>query len=142
MQLARAAGMRVSIDPASSAPLRASGGSSALEWLDGADLLLANRDEAEALTGSGAPERAAAILAQRVGEVVVKLGAEGALWTAGTAVVTSPAPPVRAVDTTGAGDAFAAGWIAARRAGSAVADALAAGCRLGARVAARGGARP
>lgn len=49
-------------------------------------------------------------------EVVVKLGAAGCVIDDGSGV--APAPGARAVDTTGAGDAFNAGYLAARRAGS------------------------
>jgi sugar/nucleoside kinase (ribokinase family) len=47
-----------------------------------------------------------------------------------------------AVDSTGAGDAFAAGLLAARLDGAAPADALAAGARLAAEAVARPGGRP
>ena len=71
------------------------------------------------------------------------LGAGGALWTDGHAVARVAAPPVAAVvDTTGAGDAFAAGWLAARRRGAEPAAALAVACALGARAVGRAGARP
>ena len=54
----------------------------------------------------------------------------------------APRPtPVAAVDTTGAGDAFAAGLLAARLAGAEPADALGAGCALAAEAVARAGGR-
>jgi ribokinase len=140
---AREAGMTISVDPASAAPLRACGADRVLEWIGGVDVLLPNLDEARVLTGEDDPEAAARALARRAGEVVVTLGAEGALWTDGHDVVWADAPdagPV--VDATGAGDAFAAGWLAAWRAGAPPAAALAAGCALGARAVSRAGARP
>jgi ribokinase len=143
---AREAGMTISIDPASAAPLRACGVDRVREWIAGADLLLPNLDEARALTGEDAPEAAArALVAGAAGarEVVVTLGAGGALWTDGTAVARAAAPEVaRVVDTTGAGDAFAAGWLAARRGGADPQAALAAACALGAQAVQRAGARP
>jgi sugar/nucleoside kinase (ribokinase family) len=78
-----------------------------------------------------------------VREVIVTLGADGALWTDGHAVVRAAAPEVEhVVDSTGAGDAFAAGWLAARRAGADPQTALSAACALGSRAVSRAGARP
>jgi ribokinase len=142
---AREAGMTISIDPASAAPLLACGVQRVLGWIAGADLLLPNADEARALTGEDEPEAAARALVARAGarEVVVTLGAGGALWTDGRDVVRAAAPEVATVvDTTGAGDAFAAGWLAARRDGADPQAALAAACALGARAVGRAGARP
>ncbi|MFJ9414315.1 sugar kinase [Streptomyces sp. NPDC101227] len=63
---------------------------------------------------------AAAIAAQArlllelgVGEVVVKLGADGATAFTGDGSLHRPAQPVRAVDAVGAGDAFVAGYLSA-----------------------------
>jgi ribokinase len=134
-------GMTVSVDPSSSAPLATVGAAAFLEWVEGAGLLVPNAEEARVLTGEADPEAAALALA-RGREVVVTLGAEGALWTDGEEVVRVAAEPTRAVDTTGAGDAFAAGLLAARLDGADPAAALAAGCRLAARAVASIGARP
>src|SRR5215217_6800268 len=132
-------GLSVSVDPSSAALLSP-------EFLDdavGAGLLLPNADEARMLSGERDPERAAHALASRFSEVVVTLGAEGALWTDGRASARADAVPVEvAVDSTGAGDAFAAGLLAARLDGAAPAEALAAGARLAARAVARRGGRP
>ena len=132
-------GMSVSVDPSSSALLSPE----FLDWAEGAGLLLPNVPEAAALTGEGDPERAARALAERFDEMVVTLGAEGALWTDGAEVLRVPAERVEAVmDTTGAGDAFVAGLLSARLAGAGINDALAAGCRLAARAVQQSGARP
>jgi ribokinase len=132
-------GMPVSVDPSSAALLSP-------EFLDhaaGAGLLLPNADEARMLSGEGDPERAARALATRFGEVVVTLGADGALWTDGReSVRADPVPVEAAVDSTGAGDAFAAGLLAARLDGAAPAEALAAGARLAAEAVGRPGGRP
>jgi ribokinase len=70
-------------------------------------VLTPNRAEARALTGEDAPEAAARALARRTqAPVVVTLGREGALLVEGDALERVSAPSVRAVDTTGAGDAF------------------------------------
>jgi len=133
------AGMTVSVDPSSSALLSPD----FVDWAGGAGLLLPNASEAHALTGESDPERAARALAERFGEVVVTLGPAGALWTDGEAVLRAAAEPVdEVVDSTGAGDAFAAGLLTARVAGMSTAEALAAGCRLAARAVSQPGARP
>ncbi|MES1193507.1 MAG: sugar kinase [Solirubrobacterales bacterium] len=142
---AREAGMTISIDPASAAPLGACGVERILRWFGGVDLLLPNLDEARVLTGEDEPEAAARALVGRAParEVIVTLGASGALWTDGQAIVRVAAPAVeRIVDTTGAGDAFAAGWLAARRTGAEPPEALSAACALGSRAVTRAGARP
>ena len=139
VQRASKTGMTVSVDPSSSALLSAQ----FLDWADGADLLLPNASEAHALTGDSDPERAARALAERFGEVVVTLGPAGALWTDGDAVLRAAAAPVaEVVDSTGAGDAFAAGLLSAQVAGMSTAEALAAGCKLAARAVSQAGARP
>lgn len=132
-------GMSVSVDPSSSALLS----DEFLDLAEGAQLVLPNTPEALALTGLGDPEAAARALADRFSEVVVTLGADGALWTDGADVLRVPAEPVEAVtDSTGAGDAFAAGLLSARLSGAPVAEALAAGCSLAARAVTQPGARP
>lgn len=62
------------------------------------------------------------------GEVVVKLGAEGAALAGGG--VIPPPVVLRPVDTSGAGDAFNGGYLAARTGGAAVEEAVLAGHRL------------
>lgn len=132
-------GMTVSVDPSSAALLSPE----FLDHAEGASLLLPNSDEAQMLSGVRDPERAARALAPRFGEVVVTLGAEGALWTDGREAVHAEAVPVEAaVDSTGAGDAFAAGLLAARLDGAGPAEALAAGAGLAAQAVARPGGRP
>ena len=64
---------------------------------------------------------------------VVTRGAAGALAFDGASWSSQAASPAHVVDTTGAGDAFIAGFIAARLAGLVVADALAAASERGAR---------
>jgi ribokinase len=132
-------GMSVSVDPSSSALLSPE----FLDWAYGAGLVLPNVPEAQALTGQDDPELAARALAERFDEVVVTLGAEGALWTDGSEVLRVLAEPVEAVtDSTGAGDAFAAGLLSARLSGASMEEALIAGCRLAARAVTTPGARP
>lgn len=132
-------GITVSVDPSSAALLSPQ----FLDHADGAGLLLPNADEARMLSGEVDPERAARALATRFGEVVVTLGADGALWTDGRESVRADAVRVEAaVDSTGAGDAFAAGLLAARLEGADPAGALSAGARLAAEAVSRPGGRP
>jgi 2-dehydro-3-deoxygluconokinase len=79
------------------------------------DLLLPGMDEAELLTGESDPEVAARQLAKLgPGLVVVKLGADGALALTEDEIIRVPGTPLeRVVDPVGAGDAFAAGFLAA-----------------------------
>lgn len=140
---ARAARCTVSVDPASTGPLIGAGVDRWFADTDGVDLLLPNRDEAVLLAGRTDPVDAARELAARYGAVAVSLGAEGALWAAGNAVLHRPALPAPVVDTTGAGDAFSAGVLAAWL-GAPDGDPVAfldAGLALAARVVARPGAR-
>ena len=140
---ARARGASVSVDPASAGDLRRWGPGRFVAATEGVDVLLPNRDEAAVLTGTADPREAAARLSGRYGLVVCKLGGDGALAArAGRVIACAAAEPVRAIDSTGAGDAFAAGFLTARLAGMPVADALAAGCRAGARAVTGVGGRP
>ncbi len=144
-QFASRAGMTVSVDAASAAPVERAGAETFLQMSNGASLLLANQAEAAVLTGREDPEQAARVLTAWYPQVVMKLGAEGALFcTNGRAEpVRVPALPVeRVIDGTGAGDAFCAGflppWLNKKPPG----EALASGCRLAAQAMAMLGARP
>ena len=116
VERARASGLAVSID---------TGWDTQGEWmrilepcLQHTDLLFVNEDEARELTGINDPsEAAAALLRQGVQTVVVKLGAAGCVIHSNTTTITSPAFPVEAIDTTGAGDCFAGGFLAALQRG-------------------------
>lgn len=142
LALARSAAMTISVDAASAAPLAAAGASAFLGSI-GADLtLFANADEAAVLTGADDPSDGARRLAAITGQSVVKAGANGAYWCAGGEVVFAPAQPITVVDTTGAGDAFAAAFLAAWRHGDDPASALTAGHRLAAIACQHLGGRP
>jgi sugar/nucleoside kinase (ribokinase family) len=143
---ARSAGAAVSVDAASSAPLREFGPRRFLDAVAPA-LLFANLDEAAVFAGTRDADSAARALGLRCGEAVVKCGAAGAVWSDGHAVVRvdgarRPALENTVLDSTGAGDAFAAGVIAARRRGCSVREALDAGDDLAAQAIAQRGARP
>ena len=142
LEHARTAGMSISVDPASAAPLQEAGPHAFLGWTRHAGLLLPNAEEAAVLTGARDAEAAAWALARDGREVVITLGADGALWSDGEHVERAAAAAARAaVDTTGAGDAFTAGWLAARLGGAKPADALAAANEAAARALGGAGAR-
>ncbi|HEX5617191.1 MAG TPA: carbohydrate kinase family protein [Solirubrobacteraceae bacterium] len=107
------------------------------EWslpIEAFDVLLPNAEEARRLAGraDGDVEAAARELAARGPTVVVKLGADGAVAVDGGETIRVPAHPVEPVDSTGAGDSFDAGFLAARLSGAGLADAVALGCACGA----------
>jgi sugar/nucleoside kinase (ribokinase family) len=144
-------GVPVTIDPGSAAFLAAPsiGPAAFLGWTRGAAVCFANADEAAVLTGADAPAAAAdpaamaAVLAGYYGAVVVKLGAGGAVYAAGDATPGRVAAVPAAVrDTTGAGDAFCAGFLAAWLGGAPLAAACAAAAETAARAVARLGGRP
>jgi ribokinase len=143
LDAAVAAGCTVSVDPASTGPLAAYGVDRWLADTAAATVLLPNDDEARLLTGCTGPADAARALAERHAVVAVSLGADGALWATREVLVHRPAHAAVVVDTTGAGDAFAAGLLAAWLSTPGVdpAAALDAGLARAAAVVRRPGAR-
>jgi ribokinase len=137
------AGCTVSVDPASTGPLQQYGVDRWLADTASATLLLPNADEARLLTGCTDVVDAAGALARRHRIVAVSLGADGALWASGEDLVHRPAHPTEVLDTTGAGDAFAAGLLSSWLGAASVspAAALDAGLALAADVVRRPGAR-
>jgi sugar/nucleoside kinase (ribokinase family) len=136
-------GMTVSVDPSSAALLDDVGAPAFLQWTQGVSLLLPNVDEALALSAASNVTQAATDLASSYGEVVVTLGERGALWQNGFITATAPAErTAEVVDTTGAGDAFAAGFLSSWLLHPEPETALAAGNRLAAVAIGRVGARP
>ncbi|WP_323014615.1 sugar kinase [Devosia sp.] len=131
---AQARGIAIAIDPASTGFLREVGVAQFLGWTGGADYIFANADEAELLTGKRDPAEQMAALGAHFGTVLLKRGGQSALLGGRDGVrLDLPAPAVTVVDSTGAGDAFAAGFIAARLDGAderaALEKAIAAGAR-------------
>jgi sugar/nucleoside kinase (ribokinase family) len=147
LRRARDAGASTSVDAASAGPIADCGPVTVVGWLAGVDVLLCNADEAAVLAGAPSdddPARTASVLATLTGAlVVIKLGADGALAcdAAGDAVRV-PALPVEVVDTTGAGDAFAAGYLTGYLAGESTEQALRRGTQVAGRAVAQLGARP
>jgi 2-dehydro-3-deoxygluconokinase len=104
------------------------------ELLPLCDLVLPGLDEAELLTGESDPDRAAdAIRALGPATVVVKLGPSGALGVGPSERVRAPGVRLeRIVDPVGAGDGFAAGFLAGQLRGLGLAESLRLGNTVGA----------
>ncbi len=141
--LANAAGALLSLDPASADPLT---GIRDLVWraLVDVPLVIANAEEATVLTGSADPREAARRLAEHCGTAVVKRGPAGvvAAEAGRVGLIEQAALAGEVVDTTGAGDAFAAGLLDALMAGSALDRAVHGGQQLAVRAVSRVGAQP
>ncbi|MEO8395111.1 MAG: PfkB family carbohydrate kinase [Chloroflexota bacterium] len=88
------------------------------------DMFMPNAGEVMRLTETSTVEDAAQILTQIVPLLVIKDGANGAQAWQGDQHVVAPAMKVEVVDTTGAGDAFNAGFLVAYRAGEDLATCL------------------
>jgi sugar/nucleoside kinase (ribokinase family) len=114
--------MTVSVDPSSAPLLGSVGPDRFLEWTGGVDLLFPNLTEGSVLTGEEDPDRILEKLLPYYPAVVLKLGPNA--------------------DTTGAGDAFCAGFLAAWLDGGPPAEALLRGAGLAGRAVGRVGARP
>jgi sugar/nucleoside kinase (ribokinase family) len=120
----RAGDKPISVDPASAEFLREVEADRFLAWTRGASILFPNEEEATILAGSTDPETQCARLAKHYPLVVIKRGAAGAQAMEGARLWRVNAPKVEAVDTTGAGDAFVAVFLAARLSGADIQPAL------------------
>jgi sugar/nucleoside kinase (ribokinase family) len=143
MERALQADMSVSVDGASVAPLERMGAEPYLDLTGGATLLFVNSAQAAVLTGRDDPMQAIRVLTAWYPQVVVKLGADGAIFANGRDPVRVPVQPIeKFVDGTGAGDAFCAGFLPPWLDKKPPTEALASGCRLAARALGLVGARP
>jgi ribokinase len=145
LHTAAASGMSVSVGAASSAPLQQLGADAFLAMLPDGVLLFANEREAGVLVGTdaGAVDLARS-LAGPTRQVVVTGGSGIAAWSDGDTVTTLAAEPLDRpeLDTTGAGDAFAAGFLAARARGASPEVCLRDGHALAAAACRTTGGRP
>jgi sugar/nucleoside kinase (ribokinase family) len=131
---AKARGVSVAVDPASEGFLLEVGPENFLAWTAGADWIFANQDEARVLCGASELTAQMQLLGAHYTNVVLKRGGLGAaLGNRDGVRLTMPAQIVTVVDSTGAGDAFAAGFLAAHVEGvgaeAALGKAIAAGAR-------------
>jgi sugar/nucleoside kinase (ribokinase family) len=110
MEMAKAAGVKVSYD-LGSFEVVGSYKEELIKLLSSyVNILFANEDEVFALTQLG-PEKGCKVLSDLCETVVVLLGDEGCLVSQGKKVIHVPAKKVHAIDTTGAGDLFASGFL-------------------------------
>ncbi len=136
-------GLPVIFDPSTVGVLLEVGLNQVREWLALVDVVILNEEEAHFLSGKNNPIEAAAELLKKTPLVVIKRGGNGALAQArGSAVVQIPAVETEVLDTTGAGDAFAAGFILAWANDGDLIDALNSGASLAAKCVSTLGARP
>lgn len=75
------------------------------------DIIFANEDEVRAFTGQTDPKKALDILAEYCEIAIVKIGAKGSLAKTGGEITEIPAFEANVVDTNGAGDIYAAGFL-------------------------------
>jgi len=74
------------------------------------DIVFANEEEATSLTGKN-PQDALLEIADMCTVAVVKLGAKGSLIKSGDRIIRIDPIPAKCIDTTGAGDIYAAGFL-------------------------------
>lgn len=128
VRLAHEQGVRVILNPAPACRLPAG-------LLEIVDVLTPNESEARLLLGLGAdeqvddPEVIRRFIDLGVGTVILTAGAKGALVVTPGESRLVPAPKVRAVDTTAAGDAFTGALAVALSSGADIMDAAGFACR-------------
>lgn len=144
MTIARKKGMIISFDLGSYNMVERN--LALLQYLVGeyVDILFANEAEARAFTGKEGMESVRTMSgamsgAMSGGTAVVKLGKNGSLVSKGSLLYRIDAPQVRVVDTVGAGDAYAAGFLYAHSKGAALRECGVAGAAVAAEAVGRVG---
>ncbi len=102
------------------------------DLIDTLDFLFVNDREARLYTGTSSLQDAIAEWRKRSAITIIKLGDQGAVWLTPDRDILVPAPKVKAIDTTGAGDSFNAGFLVAWMNGKPPEQCLAAGNKIGA----------
>jgi len=137
----KARGKLVSLDPSSHGYVQRVGAVSFLDMIADVDILFPNLDEGRALTGEREPDKVMRALMHRFPVVALKMGAQGAMAGTAETVIRHPGWDVPVVDTTGAGDAFAAAFVVSWLADHDLAAAVEQGNRVAAGVVQVAGAR-
>ena len=118
------------------------------DWYAYVDYLIPNESEAMVLSGLAvdsletAEVAATQLIAAGAGKVIVTLGGQGLMFANGTSFEHFPAPRVKAVDTTAAGDTFVGGFAAALANGKDEVEAIRFGQVAAALSVTRAGAQP
>lgn len=133
--IARARHMNATLvlDPASSSPLEKNASPSLLTWLSNFDYILPNEQEYETLQQLGY---------KMANTVIEKRGPEGIIIHSDGKSVSIPAQPLDVVDTVGAGDACAAGFLGGLARGFTLEEAAKAGIEVASKACRIRGATP
>lgn len=143
LKIIRDRGLPIIFDPSTVGVLLEVGLHQVREWLQLVDVVILNEEEAHFLSGQRNPVDAAAELLSLTPLVVIKRGSKGALAHArGGTLVQIPAVEATVINTTGAGDAFAAGFIQIWADGGELIAALNNGANLASQCVALIGSRP
>lgn len=110
LQLAKECSLKVSLDMASFNVVEANKNFLTRMVADYVDILFANEEEAKAFTGKE-PEGALDEIAEMCEIAVVKIGEKGSLIKSNGTTYRSPSIKANCIDTTGAGDLYAAGFL-------------------------------
>lgn len=139
----KAQGIPLFFDPASVGGMMEVSLDVVKSWIALMDGILLNEEESMYITGISDPELAIEKLLEAVSIVVIKRGAQGAIGKVrGSILVSVPAAPTTVIDTTGAGDSFAAGFIAHYALTKNMQHGLEEGARVAAKCVETVGARP
>ncbi|MEX0859851.1 MAG: PfkB family carbohydrate kinase [Cucumibacter sp.] len=140
---ARELGIEFAVDPASTSFLAEMGPARFFEATRGAAMLFPNEEEAGLLTGTADVDEQLEVLLGHAELVAIKRGPEGAIaGRRGGEVVRLPAPKINVRDSTGAGDAFLARFVAERFSGAPLRQCLAKAIGAGSAAAAMIGGQP
>lgn len=138
----KAAGKPIFFDPTTTGAMKIVSREEVLTWVSLMDGILLNSEEALYLGQATDVALAEENLAQITPLVVIKLGSKGAMAINGKERARVSAVTTNVVDTTGAGDSFAAGFIPSWLETSDLTQALSAGAALAAKCVSSVGARP
>jgi len=125
VQVINAANIPITFDPATVGGMKDVPVEEILSWCAQMDTLIMNEEEAIYLSGSSDIESALDFFLDYAPRAIIKRGSQGAIGRQnGGAIVSITATTTEVVDTTGAGDSFAAGFIDAFTSGSNFAEAM------------------